>query len=150
MKSFLIIATLVAAATSAHAGPNVGVSIDIHPPGVYGRVTIGSVLPPVVLPRPVIIVPSRVAVVQQPIYLHVPVVHQTHWSRHCAAYAACSQPVYFVQETWVREQAHRGRHGHARGHGHGHAHGHAHGHDNGHPGKHKGHHKNKHRDRHAH
>ncbi len=132
------LATLAAAAvTTAHAGPSVGVSIDVHPPGVYGRVTIGNVLPPVVLPQPVIIAPSRVAVVQQPIYLYVPTLHQTRWSRHCAAYSACGQPVYFVQETWVREHAHRGRPGHARGHGHD-------------RGQHKGHHKNKHRDRHDH
>jgi hypothetical protein len=161
MKRILLLATIAtlatAVVTSAHAGPNVNLDINVqtpavHGPGVagpvvYGRVTVGHVPPPVVLPQPVIIVPSRVAVVQQPIYLHVPAMHQTHWSRHCGAYAACSQPVYFVQDGWARTHGHHGRGGHAYGHGHGHAHeGHPHGkhahkHANKHAGKHGGKHK---------
>lgn len=103
--------TLIAILTAGtvYAGPSVGVSIDISQPGVYGRIDIGNRPPPaIVYAQPVIVAPAPVAVVQQPIYLYVPPAQRVDWSRHCSAYAACGQPVYFVQETWVRE--HRGDH----------------------------------------
>ncbi len=105
MRKFLALWFAVGAFTAAHAGTSVGVTIDVHQPGVYGRITIGNAPPPlVVYPQPVIIAPSPVAVVQQPIYLYVPPGHQKNWAKHCARYSACGQPVYFVQETWVRER----------------------------------------------
>jgi hypothetical protein len=60
--------------------------------------------PAVVYRQPVIIVPRQVAVVQQRLELHVPPSHQKHWAKHCRRYNACGQPVYFVQEDWVRER----------------------------------------------
>jgi hypothetical protein len=48
-----------------------------------------------------VIVPSPVAVYQRPVYLYVPPGHQKKWAKHCSRYAACGQPVYFVQERWV-------------------------------------------------
>jgi hypothetical protein len=93
----------------ATAAPNVGVSIGIDQPGIYGRIDIGSRPPPaVVYAQPVVIAPSRVAMHQRPIYLYVPPGHQANWGRHCGRYGACGQPVYFVREQWVQEQ--RGRH----------------------------------------
>lgn len=100
-----------AAIAPAFAGPNVGVSIGINQPGVYGRVDIGSYpQPALVYPEPVVIVPSPVAVQRQPIYLYVPIEQQRRWRYYCGRYSACGQPVYFVQERWVRdryEQEHR-------------------------------------------
>ena len=93
----------------AQAGPDVSVSVGIHQPGVYGRIEIGNRPPPVILPQPVVIAPGPVAVYQQPVYLYVPPGHQKHWAKHCARYAACGQPVYFVQERWVVER-YRERH----------------------------------------
>ena len=102
----LAVLTLAAFALSpALATTNVGVSIGIAQPGVYGRIDIGNMAPPhVVYPQPVIYAPPRVTMVQQPVYLYVPPGHQKHWGRHCGEYHACGQPVYFVQERWVREQ----------------------------------------------
>jgi hypothetical protein len=63
-----------------------------------------------------------VAVYQQPIYLYVPPAHRANWGRHCGGYAACGQPVYFMQEAWVRDHYHRARydyHGDGRGSGQG-------------------------------
>ena len=103
-------ATLALIALTAVCGPalaqtNVGVSIGINQPGVYGRINIGNYPQPVlVAPQPVIIVPAPVAVQRQPIYLYVPPGHQKNWGKHCARYNACGQPVYFVQEQWVRER----------------------------------------------
>lgn len=89
--------------------------VKINPPGVYGRVVLGSLPPPPVLfPQPVIVQPAPVAVQTQPVYLYVPPGHAKHWSHHCHRYQACNQRVYFVREEWVRE-----RHEMARGH-HGH------------------------------
>ncbi len=83
---------------------DVGVSVSIGQPGFYGRIDIGNVPPPVLMyPQPVIIQPAPVAVVRQPIYLHVPPGHAKDWRRHCARYAACGQPVYFVQDRWYQE-----------------------------------------------
>jgi hypothetical protein len=115
-----IIASLLAAGAvgAAVAQPNVGISIGINQPGVYGRINIGDVpRPALVLPQPVIISSPRVVVEREPIYLYVPPTHQQNWRRYCGRYSACGQPVYFVQDRWVRErysQEHpgwdRGRH----------------------------------------
>jgi len=99
------IATVLAACavTGAAAETNVGVSIGISQPGVYGQINIGNYpAPALVYPQPVIIAPPRVAMA--PAYLYVPPGHQKNWAKHCARYDACGRPVYFVQETWVRER----------------------------------------------
>ena len=44
------------------------------------------------------------------------------WGKHCAKYNACGQPVYFVQEKWVKERYER-EHGHDRDDEHGNGHG---------------------------
>ena len=103
----LAVLTLAAFALSpALATTNVGVSIGIAQPGVYGRIDIGNMAPP------------RVTMVQQPVYLYVPPGHQKHWGRHCGEYHACGQPVYFVREDWVRDRyAEESRHGHGHDNG---------------------------------
>ena len=86
----------------ARAATDVGVSIGIQQPGLYGRIEIGNLPPPpVIVPNPVVIVPGPVA--RPPMYLYVPPGHQKDWRKHCARYDACGVPVYFVQERWVRE-----------------------------------------------
>lgn len=67
-------------------------------PGVYGRIEIGTAPPPpLIYAEPLIIQRPRVFVQQAPLYLHVPPGHAKKWSKHCARYNACGQPVYFVQ-----------------------------------------------------
>ena len=107
MKKFTTCLLIAGALASggAVAQTSVGVSIGINQPGVYGRIDIGNYPPPVlVYPQPVIIAPAPVVVQRQPIYLYVPPGHQKKWGKHCARYNACGQPVYFVQEQWVRER----------------------------------------------
>lgn len=105
MKKFFLLALAACAAAPVLAAPSVGVSIGINQPGVYGRINIGNYPEPVLVsPEPVIVVPARVAVQRQPIYLYVPLAHQQNWRRYCGRYSACGQPVYFVQERWVRER----------------------------------------------
>jgi hypothetical protein len=115
----LLLAFLAAAPVAAQT--SVGVSIGINQPGVYGRIDIGNMPPPaIVYPQPVVIAPTPVAVYQRPVYLYVPPGHQKNWAKHCGAYAACGQPVYFVQETWVRERYERYEREHpGKGHGKG-------------------------------
>jgi hypothetical protein len=129
-----ILALVLAAAGAGSAAAQTSVSIGINQPGVYGRIDIGNYpQPAVVYAQPVIIAPSRVATYQRPIYLYVPPGHQKHWAKHCGQYKACGQPVYFVQENWVREHYHgderrdddrgrgyRGKDKHKHGHGRGH------------------------------
>jgi len=130
---------------------------EINLPGIYGRVELTPppgvvqpypVPPPqVIYPQPVVVAPAPVAAVQRPIYLYVPPGQEKDWAKHCAKYAACGQPVYFVQDKWIRERYEErrkwehdhGHHGHGHGHGHDHdddddddhdhGHGHGHGHD---------------------
>ena len=147
MNKLLAFALAAAAAGSAAAQTSVGVSIGINQPGVYGRINIGDVpRPALVLPEPVIIAPPRVAVQRAPIYLYVPPAHQQDWRRYCGRYSACGQPVYFVQERWVRERyehehpgwdrgRHRGWDKHD-GHDDHDDHGNGNGHGNGKKGKH--------------
>ena len=105
MKTIIALVLGAAAIGSAVAQPSVGVSIGINQPGVYGRINIGDIpRPALVLPQPVIIVQPRVVVERQPIYLYVPPVHQQNWRQYCGRYSACGQPVYFVQDQWVRER----------------------------------------------
>ncbi len=127
----LTLALALAASAPAFAAPSVGISIGIQQPGVYGRIDIGSYpQPELVYAEPMLISPSRVATYQRPIYLYVPVREQRDWRHQCRRYNACGQPVYFVQEQWVRDryqQEHegpphgdRGRGPNGRGHGRGH------------------------------
>lgn len=144
------LAGLLAAAAPAHA-TDVGVSIGINQPGVYGRIDIGR------FPQPQVVVQQPVVIVRQPqlpppVYLHVPPGHRKNWRAHCSRYNACGVPVYFVQERWYQDHVARaeprrgerrddwrddrrdGRWDDRRGHdhpgrGHGHGHGRGHGRD---------------------
>ncbi|AEB84733.1 hypothetical protein Alide2_2369 [Alicycliphilus denitrificans K601] len=91
-------AAMVGGQAHAQAYVNATVSGQIAP-GVYGRVDIGNGPAPVLLfPQPVVVAPPAVYVPRSPIYMYVPPGHARHWSKHCARYAACGQPVYFVKE----------------------------------------------------
>ncbi len=131
MKLFNLCAAtaLVAAAGTAQAA-DVGVSVQISQPGVYGRIDIGRLpVPQLVLPTPVLIAPPplpRVVVgappprQPQPVYMWVPPGHQKDWGKHCRRYNACGVPVYFVQDGWYNEHVHpqgKGK-GHGKGRGH--------------------------------
>ena len=121
-KNLIALALAACAVAPTLAQTNVGVSIGINQPGVYGRIDIGNFPQPrIIYPQPVVIVQTPMAVYQQPVYLYVPPGHQKKWAKHCGRYNACGQPVYFVQEDWVRERyEERGDQGHSEGHGKGH------------------------------
>lgn len=109
----------VVALTMAGFGPtsattaDVGVSISVSQPGVYGRIDIGRYpSPAVIVPQPVIVAP--VAVAAQPVYMWVPAGHQRNWSRHCKRYGACGVPVYFVADGWYQQHVIGDREHHAR------------------------------------
>ncbi|MBC7700483.1 hypothetical protein [Aquabacterium sp.] len=115
MKKMIAVALAACAVAPVMAGTtNVGVSIGINQPGVYGRIDIGNDgygQPQLVYPQPVIIAPPAVVYERRPIYLYVPPAHQHDWRHYCGRYQACGQPVYFVQEQWVRnrwQQEHTG------------------------------------------
>ncbi|MFM2068090.1 MAG: hypothetical protein RLZZ584_2999 [Pseudomonadota bacterium] len=117
----LLLAGLVALCATAQA--QVGVSVEISQPGVYGRVDIGGLPQPrLIVPRPVVIAPvPRHVDRPEPVYLWVPPGHRQNWRRHCGEYRACGVPVYFVRDDWYHEHVDRGdRHGHGRRHGHDH------------------------------
>lgn len=126
MKKLAVLAASFGLVAGAFAQTNVGVSIGINQPGVYGQINIGNYPPPrVINQQPIVILQSPV---REPLYMYVPPGHQKHWEKHCRAYNACGRPVYFVREDWVRERyddEHRGhdgrdgRDGHDRGNGHG-------------------------------
>jgi hypothetical protein len=118
---------------------DVGVSISVSQPGVYGRIDIGRFpTPELMVAQPMWVQRPRVVVAQpQPVYLWVPPGHQKNWSKHCSRYNACGVPVYFVKDSWY--------HAHVApaprpggpvmvaepqgGPGHGHGHGRGKGHD---------------------
>lgn len=104
-RSLIALGAVACTALAAPAFAQVGISIGVHEPGVYGRIDIGGAPPPpVVVQQPVVIAPGPVAVQQRPIYLYVPPAYQHDWRRYCGRYNACGQPVYFVQEQWVRDR----------------------------------------------
>jgi hypothetical protein len=114
-------ALAICISSAALASTSVGVSVSVVQPGVYGRIDIGAFpQPAVVHAQPVLYAPPPVVVVQQPVYLYVPPGHRKHWGKHCGRYNACGVPVYFVQESWVRERYEVEKsHGHGKGHGKG-------------------------------
>jgi hypothetical protein len=133
MKTFTLsalcalVATLVAMAPARAADVDVGVSVQISQPGVYGRIDIGRFpQPQVVVAQPVIIErPVRVVRPAEPVYLWVPPGHRKNWRKHCREYGACGVPVYFVDHRWYDDHVHpRGKGKHKdkdreKGHGHG-------------------------------
>lgn len=131
VRLFLIsgLAAALAAGTTAAGAANVdvGVSIGISQPGVYGRIDIGRFpQPQVVYAQPVYVERPRVVVVRpEPVYMWVPPGHRKNWKQHCRAYGACGAPVVFVRDDWYEHnvRAHsqdddRGK-GHGKGHGKG-------------------------------
>ena len=132
-KKLLAACALVLAAPAFAA--DVGVSISVSQPGVYGRVDIGRfpqpqvvVAQPVIIRRPVVVQQPQVVVMQpEPVYMWVPPGHRKNWRRHCGQYNACGVPVYFVQDRWYDQNVRQ--HGHDRDRDEGPGRGHGRGHD---------------------
>jgi hypothetical protein len=111
-------------------GPEVGVSVSISQPGVYGRIDIGRFpQPQVVVAQPVIVAapppPPRMVVVApppppQPVYMWVPPGHRKDWRRHCGKYNACGVPVYFVRDDWYDRHVEKRERWEDKGRGRGH------------------------------
>jgi hypothetical protein len=124
----------VMAVPARAGGIDVGVSIGIRQPGVYGRIDIGRFpQPQLVYAQPVIVSPQPVVIAApQPVYMWVPADHRKHWRQHCRDYGACGAPVVFVRDDWYRQhvyaQGRGGNKGYDRGHGK--DHGKDRGHDN--------------------
>ena len=106
MKRFIAIAALAGLCASAPAlAADVGVSVQISQPGVYGRIDIGRFpLPQVMVPQPVLVYQPRLWQPLQPVYMWVPPGHRLNWRQHCGAYGACAVPVYFVRDQWYQQQ----------------------------------------------
>ena len=123
MKRIILSVIAAAALIPAARAADVGVSVSISQPGVYGRIDIGRFPQPVlVAPQPVLIAPPRMVVVRpQPVYMWVPPGHQKKWNKHCHKYNACGVPVYFVKQEWydqhVRYSDERGGKGKSKGKG---------------------------------
>lgn len=134
LASLALLPAALLLAPAAQAA-DVGISLSVMQPGVYGRIDIGpQYRPEVVYAEPVWIErPRQVYRAPAPIYLYAPPHHVRDWRRYCAGYGACGQPVLFIQDRWVRDwHEQRGwehSHGHGRGHDKGHGHGHGRGHD---------------------
>jgi hypothetical protein len=110
IRAILAVTALTLSAASPAADVDVGVSIGISQPGVYGRIDIGR------FPQPVLVTPQPVYVIKQPrrvepVYLWVPPGHQKNWRKHCHRYQACGVPVYFVKDEWYERHV---RHSHRR------------------------------------
>lgn len=102
IKSLLLAVSLLGMAGAASAGT--AVSVSIGDPNFFGRIDIGGAPPPrVIYTEPVIVERPRGYMERPPLYLRVPAGYQSNWRRHCRAYNACGQRVYFVQDTWYRD-----------------------------------------------
>ncbi|EIN01315.1 MULTISPECIES: hypothetical protein [Paraburkholderia] len=112
MKRLFIVAALTATVAAPAFAADVGVSVNVGQPGFYGRIDIGNAPPPqLIYSQPVVIeqAPANAA----PVYLYVPAYQTKEWRKYCRKYAACSEPVYFVQQTWY-EGVYAPRYRHAR------------------------------------
>ena len=88
---------------------DVGVSIGISQPGVYGRIDIGRFPQPQVIVAQPIYIEREVRVVRQPepVYMWVPPGHRKNWKKHCRDYGACGVPVYLVRHDWYDSNVRR-------------------------------------------
>lgn len=122
---FALVLTAALGLSPASAGVDVGVSIQISEPGVYGRIDIGKFpRPQVIVEQPVIInAPKRPGPMVQPVYLWVPPGHQKNWAKHCSRYSACGVPVLFVQDSWYQQNVGSGSSHPGKGKGHDKEHG---------------------------
>jgi hypothetical protein len=121
-QAFVLLGALVAGAPAG--ATDVGVSIQISQPGVYGRIDIGQFpKPQVVVAQPVIVLkppPQQVVVAQpQPVYMWVPPGHRKNWRKHCREYGACGVPVLFVEDRWYDDNVKGKGKGKGQGKGHG-------------------------------
>lgn len=101
--NLLLLAVVLGGVSVPARAADVGVSVTLGQPGFYGRIDIGDYPQPQLLysqPRMIRRGPSG----RPPIYLHVPPGHAKNWRRHCAAYNACDERVYFVRERWYNDQ----------------------------------------------
>jgi len=101
--NLLLLAVVLGGVSVPTRAADVGVSVALGQPGFYGRIDIGDYPQPQLLysqPRMIQRGPSG----RPPIYLHVPPGHAKNWRRHCAAYNACDERVYFVRERWYNNQ----------------------------------------------
>ena len=103
------------------ANVDVGVSIGISQPGVYGRIDIGRFpQPQVIVAQPVYVERPRVVVVRpEPVYMWVPPGHRKNWKQHCRSYGACGAPVVFVRDDWYERNVRPHGHDDDRGRGKG-------------------------------
>lgn len=102
MKLF-ILAVLLAAATGPIRAADVGVSMSVGQPGFYGRLDLGDYPSPQLIYRQPRMI-RRGAEGRPPVYMHVPPGHARNWAKHCGAYNACQERVYFVQDGWYNNQ----------------------------------------------
>ncbi len=118
MKKLVTALVLSVAVASPVLAAEVGVSVSISQPGVYGRVDIGRFpQPQVVVAQPLIIVrPVQVVEPPQPVYMWVPPGHRKNWRKHCGQYNACGVPVYFVQDGWYGQNVRPHEHDRDRDH----------------------------------
>ena len=125
LAQLALLTTIACAGLSAGAA-DVGVSVQISEPGLYGRIDIGRFpQPQVIVAQPVMVAPPYVRPLQ-PVYMWVPPGHQKDWTRHCSRYNACGVPVYFVRDDWYHQNVYpkgkgkgKGRDDHPRGKGKG-------------------------------
>jgi hypothetical protein len=116
MKAMFAVAVAILMASPAVRATDVGVSIAISQPGVYGRIDIGRFpQPAVIVPQPVIIAPQPVIVAPQPVYMWVPKGHRKDWNKHCRHYNACGVPVYFVRHDWYDQNVRPANEGKGKG-----------------------------------
>lgn len=106
MKRLLTALVLTSSALSLPAtAANIGLSVQVGEPGFFGRIDIGGAPPPqVIYPQPVVIHAPPVEMERAPIYLHVPPEQAAHWAKYCVRYNACGERVYFVKDTWYRDE----------------------------------------------
>ena len=118
LAQLALLATSLSACLSAGAA-EVGVSVQISEPGLYGRIDIGRFpQPQVIVAQPVMVAPPYVRPLQ-PVYLWVPPGHRKNWNKHCGAYGACGVPVYFVTDEWYGQHVQPHAKGNGQGHGQG-------------------------------
>lgn len=102
LNLFLLVALMAGTTLPARAA-DVDLSVSVGQPGFYGRIDVGD------YPRPQLLY-SQPRVIERgssgrpPVYMHVPPSHARNWRRHCGAYNACDERVYFVRDGWYNNQ----------------------------------------------
>lgn len=101
--SSLLFATLLAALLTPVQAADEALPANVGQPDYYGRLDMAGYPQPQLVFRKALAI-DPVEADRPSLYLRVAPGQARQWRKHCRAYQACNQQVYFVQDAWYTRE----------------------------------------------